>query len=92
MNDKFSNERNIKDEIRNSYGTIARTGGSCCGPVSSCGCSPASEASKKVGYSDDDISAAPDGANLGLGCGNPVAIASLMEGGNHSGSWIRRGL
>ncbi|MGB7788998.1 arsenite methyltransferase [Methanoregula sp.] len=72
-------EKTIKDEIKDKYGTIARTGGSCCGPAS-CGGSPASDASKKVGYSDDDISAAPAGANLGLGCGNPVAIASLRQG------------
>jgi SAM-dependent methyltransferase len=72
--------KTIKGEIRNKYGSIARTGGSCCAPASSCGSSPASDASKKVGYSDDDISAAPNGANLGLGCGNPVAIASLQKG------------
>lgn len=80
MKEKLNNERNIKDEIRNSYGTIARTGGSCCGPASSCGVSPASDASRIAGYSDDEISAAPEGANLGLGCGNPVAIASLKNG------------
>ncbi|WP_321506669.1 arsenite methyltransferase [uncultured Methanoregula sp.] len=80
MKIKPTTEKSIKDEIRNNYGAIARTGGSCCGPASSCGCSPASEASKNVGYSQDDLSAAPDGANLGLGCGNPVAIASLRNG------------
>jgi SAM-dependent methyltransferase len=80
MTTKTIPEKIIKDEIRNKYGTIARTGGSCCGPASSCGSSPASDASKKVGYSDDDIAAAPDGANMGLGCGNPVAISSLRKG------------
>lgn len=75
MNEKF-----IKDEIRNKYGTIARKSISCCGSASSCGSSPASDFSRIVGYSDDDISAAPEGANLGLGCGNPVAIASLQKG------------
>lgn len=80
MKTKSASEKTIKDEIRNTYGTVARTGGSCCGPASSCGSSPASEASRNVGYSDDDLSAAPDGANLGLGCGNPVAIASLQKG------------
>ena len=73
-------EKTIKDEIKDKYGALARTGGSCCGTGSSCGSSPASDASKKVGYSDDEISAVPDGANLGLGCGNPVAIASLRQG------------
>ncbi|MFA5338426.1 MAG: arsenite methyltransferase, partial [Candidatus Omnitrophota bacterium] len=36
--------------------------------------------SKAIGYNDEDIDAAPDGSNLGLGCGNPVALASLKEG------------
>ena len=36
--------------------------------------------SKSVGYTDEDLNAAPEGANLGLGCGNPVALASLKEG------------
>jgi arsenite methyltransferase len=81
MKTKSTSEKTIKDEIRNNYGSIARFGGSCCGPAaSSCECSPASDASKKVGYSDEDLSAAPEGANLGLGCGNPVAIASLRKG------------
>jgi len=80
MNSKLTAKKTIKDEIREKYGAIARTSGSCCGTGSSCGSSPATAASKKVGYSDDDISAAPGGANLGLGCGNPVAIASLREG------------
>jgi SAM-dependent methyltransferase len=74
MTTKTIPEKTIKEEIRDKYGSIARTAGSCCGS------SPASDASKKVGYSDDDISAVPGGANLGLGCGNPVAIASLQPG------------
>jgi arsenite methyltransferase len=80
MRMKSTSEKTIKDEIRSNYGNIARFGGSCCGPAASCGCSPASDASKKVGYSDEDLAAAPEGANLGLGCGNPVAIASLRNG------------
>jgi ubiquinone/menaquinone biosynthesis C-methylase UbiE len=82
MKTKSTSEKTIKDEIRNNYGTIARIGGSCCGPAAaSCGCSsPATDVSRKVGYSDEDLSAVPDGANLGLGCGNPVAIASLRKG------------
>jgi len=80
MKTKPTTEKTIKNEIRNNYGAIAQTGGSCCDPASSCESSPASEASRKAGYSDDDLSAAPGGANLGLGCGNPVAIASLREG------------
>jgi arsenite methyltransferase len=80
MNERLNDEKTIKKEIKNRYGNIARTGGSCCGPGPACGCPSASEDARNVGYSDDDLSAAPDGANLGLGCGNPVAIASLRDG------------
>jgi len=48
---------------------------SCCG-----GASLAGEISKKIGYTEQDLATVPEGANLGLGCGNPVALASLHEG------------
>lgn len=50
---------------------------------SSCCCesgSLAEDISRKIGYSDEEIKAVPEGANLGLGCGNPIALASLKEG------------
>jgi arsenite methyltransferase len=70
----------IKKIVREKYGELARTERSCCaaGDASSC-CSPQS-VSKEIGYNDDELNAVPQGANLGLGCGNPVAIASLKEG------------
>ena len=57
---------------------------SCCGPqetasVASC-CSPQDTVSKAIGYSDEQLGAIPEEANLGLGCGNPTALASLREG------------
>ncbi len=67
----------IKSEVRARYGAIAATSGSCCGPASGCGCGDPSLA---IGYAPQDLEAAPDGANLGLGCGNPVALASLQPG------------
>jgi len=71
----------IKSAVRQRYGSIAAQGGSCCGPTAAdrkgCGCG---ELSLSVGYSLEDLAAAPDGANLGLGCGNPIALASLQEG------------
>jgi SAM-dependent methyltransferase/N-acetylglutamate synthase-like GNAT family acetyltransferase len=67
----------IKSEVRARYGAIATTSGSCCGPASGCGCGDPSLA---IGYAPQDLEAAPDGANLGLGCGNPVALASLQPG------------
>ncbi|MBU2008886.1 MAG: arsenite methyltransferase [Chloroflexi bacterium] len=68
--------------VREGYGRIARQGGSCCssGSPCSCGPSPAKAVSKRIGYSDEELEAVPEGANLGLGCGNPVAIASLRKG------------
>src|SRR5512136_901219 len=78
-------EQEIKKAVRQRYARAATQGGGCgCGgvPASSCCGSTdvAQNISKAVGYSDEDIGAVPEGANLGLGCGNPVALASLKEG------------
>jgi ubiquinone/menaquinone biosynthesis C-methylase UbiE len=79
-------ERNeqAKDDVRNivreEYGKIARQGGSCCGPSSCCGGPSAESVAAVVGYSEDDLAGLPDGANMGLSCGNPTAIASLRPG------------
>ncbi len=66
-----------KREVRDAYGAVARMNSSCCG--SSCGCGSTS-VSEKVGYEERDLGAVPQGADLGLGCGNPTALASLREG------------
>lgn len=73
--------KDIKNIAREKYGTIAAASGSCCPSASCCG-GPAvvTEIGKKIGYADSDLSAVPEGANLGLGCGNPIALASLREG------------
>jgi SAM-dependent methyltransferase len=63
-------------EVRESYGAIARKSDSCC--ESSCGCSPS--VSERLGYTEGDLDAVPADADLGLGCGNPTAFASLREG------------
>ena len=75
-------EEKIKKVVRESYGKIAQTESSCCAPVSSCcgGADTAQTISKKIGYTEDELGNVPEGANLGLGCGNPVALASLKEG------------
>jgi SAM-dependent methyltransferase len=70
----------VKKIVRERYGNIARSGNSCCGAGSSCCGSPATNISQRVGYSREEIAYVPEGANLGLGCGNPVAIASLRPG------------
>lgn len=74
-------ENDIKIVVREKYGKIAATSGTCCPSASCCG-GPAviTEIGKKIGYADSDLSAVPEGSNLGLGCGNPLALASLREG------------
>jgi len=76
-------DEEIKKTVRENYAKIAKTEKSCCAPVSSCCSSNAATArkiSKGIGYSDEEMASVPEGANLGLGCGNPVALASLKEG------------
>ena len=69
----------IKRVVKDRYGRMAREAGSCCSS-SCCGTAEPKEIGKKIGYSKDDLASAPQGANLGLGCGNPIAIASIREG------------
>jgi len=75
-------EKDLKKAVREGYARIAEQGSSCCGPVSSCcgSADTAQEISRNIGYSDGEITSVPDGANLGLGCGNPVASALIREG------------
>jgi SAM-dependent methyltransferase len=61
--------------VRDHYASVATKGGGCAP-----GCCDALTASTPLGYSSEDAAAAPDGADLGLGCGNPTAIASLRTG------------
>lgn len=72
----------VKKIVKDRYSKIANQGLSCCGPTSTC-CSSGNMAqaiSGGIGYSDEEMGSVPEGANLGLGCGNPVALASLKEG------------
>ena len=73
-----------KELVRARYGGIAEaaSAASCCAPASSC-CSPSADPaskSREMGYSEAELAAVPEGANLGLGCGNPQAIAALKPG------------
>jgi SAM-dependent methyltransferase len=72
----------VKDKVKEGYGRVARESSSCCGAPSSCCGSGASIQSigEMIGYSKEEMGEVPEGANLGLGCGNPVALASLKEG------------
>ena len=69
-------DKKLQENIQRRYGSIAREGTGC-----GCGCgSDAESISGNVGYSKKQMEDVPKGANLGLGCGNPTAIASLREG------------
>jgi arsenite methyltransferase len=80
-----SNER-IREEVRSHYGEVARSASTCCSPgccspgVGTRGSDTATETALGLGYTAGDLAAAPEGANLGLGCGNPQAIAGLKPG------------
>ena len=67
----------VKKIVKEGYGKIAETGGCC----SSCNCNQTTneEIAKSIGYSHDETQTAPE-ANLGLGCGNPTAIAEIKKG------------
>jgi arsenite methyltransferase len=77
-----TNKTDIRNVVRESYGKIAD------GTVNDEGCCGGSikiknsvkEISNKIGYSDEEILNVPDGANMGLGCGNPQLIAEIKEG------------
>jgi arsenite methyltransferase len=74
-------EKDIKSIVREKYGNIAATSGSCCSTASCCGgADTLVQMGQRVGYSESELNAVPDGSNLGLGCGNPIALASLKEG------------
>jgi len=77
----------VRQHVRQSYAEVAEASnnGACCGEEASC-CGVSDDAaintliSTRLGYSEDDLANAPDGADMGLGCGNPRAIASLKAG------------
>jgi len=75
----------IRQVVRERYGTIAKEVNACCGPspASSC-CGQSTQfsacASEQVGYSKEQLADLPEGADMGLGCGNPHAIGNIKPG------------
>ena len=65
-------EEKERKMVREGYGKIAK--------AEKCGCGCGSEISEQIGYSRGELNSVPEGADLSLGCGNPVALASLKEG------------
>src|SRR5512136_954823 len=80
---KSMKEDKVKKIVRAGYAKVAKKQTSCCDTSASCGCStvPTSEdLSSRIGYKEEEMNSVPEGANLGLGCGNPTALASIKEG------------
>ena len=79
-------EEQIREAVKDRYGDIARDGSSgCCGPSDTDGKSSSpllmyDKQAFQMGYSPEDLTSVPEGANLNLGCGNPGAIAALKPG------------
>jgi arsenite methyltransferase len=75
-------EGEIKKAVKEAYADIAKGESSCCSPARSCcgNLKLVEDISKSIGYTDEEMKMVPLGANLGLGCGNPIALASLKEG------------
>jgi arsenite methyltransferase len=78
-------EQNVKAAVREHYASVVRGESACCGTATRsstcCGTTSApAEMSKAIGYSKQELEGVPDGSNLGLGCGNPLAHAALHHG------------
>lgn len=81
--ESLTDAETVRQQVRLGYGRIAQTGASCCGSAAGGCCSvPASPETlaKTVGYSVEELAALPEGANMGLSCGNPNALAALKPG------------
>ena len=70
---KDSSER-VRETVRTGYTEIAKNNRGCCG------CSDPQQFAQTIGYSQEDLEALPEGANMGLSCGNPTALAGLKSG------------
>jgi ubiquinone/menaquinone biosynthesis C-methylase UbiE len=80
---KEMKDEKIKKIVREGYARVAKKETLCCADTPapcSCSRSTSEEISRRIGYSQEDLESVPEGANLGLGCGNPVALASLRSG------------
>lgn len=71
----------VREYVREGYASVATQGSSCCGGGGTCG-TPGSTAdfAQALGYAEHELAALPEGANMGLSCGNPVALATLRPG------------
>jgi arsenite methyltransferase len=65
----------VKELVRSWYGSVAASSAGCCGPATA-----SQEASRSMGYTEAELAFLPEGADLGLGCGNPQALAAMRPG------------
>ena len=72
-------DKELKMAVREGYSRVAKSGSSCC-QSGCCGSAKPQQISRKIGYTEEQMEAVPEGSNLGLGCGNPVALAGLKKG------------
>jgi arsenite methyltransferase len=74
-------EKDVRNVVREGYARISKQDDSkgCCEP-SCCGGSSPDSIARIIGYSEEELAALPEGANLGLSCGNPTALAALSPG------------
>ncbi|MBU0517596.1 arsenite methyltransferase [bacterium] len=73
--------QDVKKAVRDGYAEVAKNSSCCCGVVSSsCGDNYAKDSSKELGYTEEQLSQMPDEANMGLGCGIPIAHADIKPG------------
>lgn len=80
----LSDSESVRNKVREGYAKIAEeTSSGCCGPyISCCGSTPqnADKLARELGYSSEELKSLPEGANMGLSCGNPAALAALNPG------------
>jgi SAM-dependent methyltransferase len=69
------NTTEVKEMVRDWYGGVAADRAGCCGPTRA-----SQDASSSMGYSEEELASLPEGADLGLGCGNPQALAAMRPG------------
>src|SRR5947199_9785203 len=84
MKETVIDSESVRDMVRKGYASIAQnTSAGCCGPGVSCsGSSPqdSQKLARELGYTVEELTALPEGANMGLSCGNPAALAALKPG------------
>src|SRR3954453_12318778 len=82
MDSKLNNQEAVRQKVRDGYSQIAQSANPCCGPTQCCG-APTIDVDKlvrQIGYDAEELAALPEGANMGLSCGNPNALAALKAG------------